>query len=90
MEMKINLLRGSRPTNKFYIMERCYSTGSTPTRRQKGFSDYNDYLALEKAGWLEKRATGPRGGKTWWPTEKGKYHLAEARKALTNLASKEE
>jgi hypothetical protein len=77
--MKINLLRGNRPTNKFYIME---SSGSTPTRRQKGYSDYNDYEALEKAGWLEKRATGPRGGKTWWPTKKGKYHLAKARKAL--------
>tara|TARA_R110000744_G_scaffold153576_1_gene267988 strand:- start:365 stop:619 length:255 start_codon:yes stop_codon:yes gene_type:complete len=82
--MKIRLLHGTRPTNKFYILAH---PGSTPTRRQKGYSDYNDYEALEKAGWLGKRTTGPRGGKTWWPTRKGKYHLAKARKilALNNL-----
>jgi hypothetical protein len=77
--MKVNLIHHNRPTNKFYILA---YPGSTPTRRQKGYSDYNDYEALEKAGWLEKRATGPRGGKTWWPTRKGKYHLAKARKSL--------
>ena len=77
--MKVNLIHHNRPTNKFYILS---NPGSIPTRRLKGYSDYNDYEALEQAGWLEKRVTGPRGGKTWWPTRKGKYHLAKARQFL--------
>lgn len=76
------LLHGKNPTNKFYIMA---LSGSTPTRRRGGWSDYNDYEALERAGWLEQRATGPRGGKTWWPTRKGKYHLAKARRKLESV-----
>ena len=65
-----------RPNNKFFILS---SPGSTPTRRRGGWSDYSDYFELEAIGWLERRPTGPRGGTTWWPTRKGKYHLKKAR-----------
>ena len=78
------LLHGEKPTNKFYILA---SPGTTPTRRRGGWSDYNDFLALSQAGWLEQRATGPRDGKTWWPTRKGRYHLAKARSELARGAS---
>ena len=81
---KFKLLHGKRPTNKFYILA---SPGAVPTRRRGGWSDYNDFLALSQSGWLEQRATGPRGGKTWWATRKGKYHLAKARRDLEGAAS---
>jgi hypothetical protein len=76
---KFYLIRGKRPTNKFYVLA---SPGSVPTRRSKGYSDFNDYRDLMAAGWLEPRSTGPRGGVTYWPTRKGKYHLAKARREL--------
>ena len=53
--------------------------GVTPTRRQKGWSDWNIFSYLLGRGWIEARNTGPRGGRSYYATRKGRYHLKKAR-----------
>ena len=45
--------------------------GARVVRRAKGFSDYGVINALVRAGWLEPRATGPRGGTRYFTTAAG-------------------
>ena len=50
--------------------------GQTPDaargiRRAKGFSDHGVINALVREGWLEARASGPRGGTRWFTTPAG-------------------
>ena len=45
--------------------------GARVVRRAKGFSDHNVINGLVRAGWLEARATGPRGGTRWFTTAAG-------------------
>ena len=45
--------------------------GARVCRRAKGFSDYDVVNALVRAGWLEARASGPRGGTRWFTTPAG-------------------
>jgi len=72
-----------RWTNIGYILGAAASRGgATITRRQKGFSDWDLFAALHRAAWIEPRATGPRGGKTWHATARGRYRLRKARAEL--------
>lgn len=72
-----------RWTNSGYILGAAASRfGATITRRQKGFSDWDLFSNLRRANWIEPRATGPRGGKTWHATAQGRYHLKKARAAM--------
>lgn len=73
-----NLIHGSKTTNTFYVLHAAAKGGTTPTRRQKGWSDYDIFITLLKRGWIETRSTGPRGGKTYHATRKGRYHLNRA------------
>ena len=50
--------------------------GARVVRRAKGFSDYDVVNALVRAGWLEARATGPRGGVRWFTTAAGAAAVA--------------
>ena len=45
--------------------------GARVVRRAKGFSDYDVVSGLVRAGWLEARATGPRGGTRYFTTAAG-------------------
>jgi hypothetical protein len=43
---------------------------------RKGFSDHGVINGLVRAGWLEPRATGPRGGTRWFTTAAGAAAVA--------------
>ena len=45
--------------------------GARVVRRAKGFSDHGVINGLVRAGWLEPRASGPRGGTRWFTTAAG-------------------
>jgi len=45
--------------------------GARVVRRAKGFSDYGVINGLVRAGGLEPRATGPRGGVRYFTTAAG-------------------
>ena len=50
--------------------------GARVVRRAKGFSDHGVINALVRAGWLEPRASGPRGGTRWFTTTAGAAAVA--------------
>jgi len=52
--------------------------GARVVRRAKGFSDHNVISALVRTGWLEPRASGPRGGTRWFTTSTGAAAAAVA------------
>jgi hypothetical protein len=45
--------------------------GAQVIRRAKGFSDHGVIAGLVRAGWLEPRASGPRGGTRYFTTAAG-------------------
>lgn len=55
------------------------ATGTLPTRRGRGWSDYDVIRQLAQAGLLEPRSSGPRGGTRWHTTPAGATALADAR-----------
>ena len=50
--------------------------GARVVRRAKGFSDHGVINALVREGWLEARASGPRGGTRWFTTAAGAAAVA--------------
>ncbi len=62
----------------YRISAACASEGIHVTRRAKGFSDYSDLMNLVSEGLLEIRNRGPRGGKTWHATRRGRRAIAKA------------
>ena len=50
--------------------------GARVIRRAKGFSDHGVINALVREGWLEARATGPRGGVRGFTTAAGAAAVA--------------
>ena len=50
--------------------------GARVCRRAKGFSDHGVINALVREGWLEARASGPRGGTRWFTTAAGAAAVA--------------
>ena len=52
--------------------------GARVVRRAKGFSDFDVVRGLVRAGWLEARATGPRGGTRYHTTPTGAAAAAAA------------
>ena len=52
--------------------------GARVVRRAKGFSDHGVISALVRTGWLEPRASGPRGGTRWFTTSTGAAAAAAA------------
>ena len=72
-----------RYTNAFYLIAAAtHRDGATVTERNKGFSNYADLMALVTEGLLEVRDTGPRGGKRWHATRKGRRAVEAARVVL--------
>ena len=66
-----------RLTHAYWLVKAAATrAGTTVTKRQKGFSDFGDLMSLTNEGLLEIRFNGPRGGKTWHATNKGRRALA--------------
>ena len=68
----INLIFHGRTTAAHQkLLDGQTAAGACVVRRAKGFSDYGVINALVRAGWLEPRATGPRGGTRYFTTAAG-------------------
>ena len=68
----INLIFHGRTTAAHQkLIDGQTAEGARVVRRAKGFSDYDVINALVREGWLEARATGPRGGTRWFTTPAG-------------------
>lgn len=81
--MTVKLTVGRRLTNAAWKLEGgLESDGAMVHRRAKGFTDYNTIVALLKAGWLETKYTGPRGGARYYTTKSGLAALEAAKKRV--------
>jgi len=75
----MHLIYGGKKTNAFYLLEDGLGAdGVVVTRRAKGFTNYGNIQELVKAGLLERRAAGPRGGDRWFTTPDGAIALIGA------------
>lgn len=73
----MNLIYGGKKTNAFYLLEDGLA-GVGVTRRAKGFTNFSIIQGLVRAGLLERRAAGPRGGDRWFTTPDGAIALIAA------------
>ena len=68
----INLIFQGRTTAAYQkLLDGQTPDGARVIRRTKNFNDHNVINGLVRAGWLEARATGPRGGTRWFTTPAG-------------------
>jgi len=68
----VNLIFHGRTTAAHQkLLDGQTAAGASVVRRAKGFSDYGVINGLVRAGWLEPRATGPRGGVRYFTTAAG-------------------
>ena len=68
----VNLIYQGRTTVAHQkLLDGQTAEGARVVRRAKGFSDHGVINALVRAGWLEARASGPRGGTRWFTTPAG-------------------
>ena len=68
----INLVYQGRTTAAHQkLIDGQTADGARVIRRAKGFSDHDVINGLVRAGWLEPRASGPRGGTRWFTTAAG-------------------
>jgi hypothetical protein len=68
----INLIYHGRTTAAHQkLLDGQTPDGARVVRRAKGFSDHDVINACVRAGWLEPRASGPRGGTRWFTTAAG-------------------
>jgi len=73
----INLIyQGRRTAAHQKLIDGQTAAGASVVRRAKGFSDHGVISALVRAGWLEPRASGPRGGTRWFTTAAGAAAVA--------------
>ena len=75
----MNLVYGSAKTSIFWLLKDGLTDGGiTVTRRHKGFTNYAKIQELVRAGLLERRSAGPRGGDRWFTTPDGAIALIDA------------
>lgn len=68
----INLIYQGRTTAAHQkLIDGQTAEGARVVRRAKGFSDHGVINGLVREGWLEARASGPRGGTRWFTTAAG-------------------
>ena len=68
----INLIFHGRATVAHQkLLDGQTAEGARVCRRAKGFSDHGVIVALVQQGWLEARASGPRGGVRYYTTPTG-------------------
>ena len=73
----VNLIYPGRATAAYQkLLDGQTAEGARVCRRAKGFSDHGVINALVREGWLEARATGPRGGTRWFTTAAGAAAVA--------------
>ena len=78
----IHLIWRNKPTDYYSQLELAVDGGVIPTRRKKGYSNYDVLDNLVRIGWIEERMTGPRGGRRYHTTKAGRAALAEAKQKL--------
>ena len=75
----MNLIYGGKKTNAFYLLkDGLADDGLNVSRRGKGFGNYPKIQELVRAGLLERRSAGPRGGDRWFTTPDGAIALIDA------------
>ena len=75
--MQLNI--SGRLTHAAYkLIDGSLADGAAVQRRRGGWSDINIIKTLVTTGWLEARATGPRGGVRYFTTPAGEAALAVA------------
>jgi hypothetical protein len=68
----VNLIYQGRTTAAHQkLLDGQTADGARVIRRAKGFSDHGVISALVRTGWLQARASGPRGGTRWFTTPAG-------------------
>ena len=68
----VNLIFHGRTTAAHQkLLDGQTAEGARVIRRAKGFSDHGVINALVREGWLEARASGPRGGTRYFTTPAG-------------------
>ena len=68
----VNLIFHGRTTAAHQkLLDGQTAEGARVVRRAKGFSDHGVINALVREGWLEARASGPRGGTRYFTTPAG-------------------
>ena len=73
----VNLIFQGRTTAAHQkLLDGQTAEGARVCRRAKGFSDHGVNNALVREGWLEARASGPRGGTRWFTTAAGAAAVA--------------
>ena len=73
----VNLIFQGRTTAAHQkLLDGQTAEGARVCRRAKGFSDHGVINALVREGWLEARASGPRGGTRWFTTAAGAAAVA--------------
>jgi hypothetical protein len=74
----INLIFQGRTTAAHQkLIDGLTADGAGVVQRAKGFSDYGVIAGLVRAGLLEPRATGPRGGTRYYTTAAGAAAVSE-------------
>ena len=78
----IHLIWRNKPTDYYSQLELAVDGGVIPTRRKKGWTNYEVLQNLVRCGWLESKPTGPKGGIRYHTTDAGRTALAEAKQKL--------
>jgi hypothetical protein len=74
----VNLIYQGRTTTAHQkLLDGQTAAGARVVRRARGFSDHGVINALLREGWLEARASGPRGGTRWFTTAAGAAALED-------------
>ena len=73
----INLTYQGRTTAAHQkLLDGLTADGAGVVQRAKGFSDHGVINGLVRAGWMEPRASGPRGGTRYYTTPAGAAAVA--------------
>lgn len=77
--MKLFIKSTGRTTNAFHkLCAACAPHGAMVVKRGRGFDDNDIIQALATDKLIKVRQSGPRGGRRWHATKKGRKALAVA------------
>lgn len=85
----IFLIHGKRRTKALDYLETATKEGVIPPRHGWGWKETDILRDLAEMGFLEARYTGPRGGKRWHATPKGRQAVMDANLKLASMSARE-
>jgi len=82
--MAINLVFNGKYTNAFYKLAAAEveKGGVSVEKRGRGYTDWDIVGRLMRAGYLEGKRLGPRGGTRYVITDAGREAMSEARQRM--------